>query len=259
MPNSSNLQDPSRVAPLSAGDDYSKYSVNRKADIVYILRSIMAKGDLISASFDHGKHFMLTVIVGIDLDLSDVFLDFGSNDELNKKICESEKIIFVTVHDRVKIQFTVKKIEKTVFENRDSFKIKLPESLVRLQRRECFRVPVPIVNPLKCTMPLNDDQKMEVIIVDISVGGVCNILPSMDVTLEPGMIFYKCQLELPDLGVITADMEVMNIFEVTLRNGMMSKRAGCRFIDLSPKMQSMLQRYITKIDRSRLAILQDNK
>lgn len=219
----------------------------------------MEKGDMISASFDHGKHFMLTVIVGIDLDQSEVFLDYGSNDELNKKICESEKIIFVAVHDRVKIQFTVKKIEKISFGGRDTFKIKMPESLVRLQRRECFRVPVPIVSPLKCVMPLNDENIMEVVIVDISVGGVCNILPSIDVILEPGMVFHKCQLELPDLGIITADMEVMNVFDVTLRNGVMSKRAGCRFIDLPPRMQSMLLRYITKIDRSRLAILKDNK
>lgn len=213
---------------------------------------------MISASFDRGEHFMLTVIVGIDLDHNEVFLDYGSNDELNQKICESEKIIFVTIHDRVKIQFTVKKIEKNLFGGRDTFKIKLPESLVRLQRRECFRVPVPVVSPLKCVMPLSDEDTMEVIIVDISIGGVCNILPSIDATLEPGMVFHKCQLELPDLGVITADMEVMNIFDVTLRNGMMSKRAGCRFIDLPPRMQSMLQRYITKIDRSRLAILHDN-
>lgn len=259
MPNSTDLTDPIPVTPLRAGDDYSKYSVNRKTDIVHILRSIMKKGDLISASFGQGKHFMLTVIVGIDPDLNEVFLDFGSNDELNKIICESEKVIFVTVHDRVKVQFTVKRIEKTLFGGRNSFKIKLPESLVRLQRRENFRVPVPIINPLTCMLPLNDDDNLEVTILDISVGGACHILPSVDVELLPGTIFHKCQLELTDIGRITADMEVMNVFEVTMRNGVTSKRAGCRFIGLTTKMQSMLQRYITRIDRARLAILHDNK
>lgn len=259
MPNLSNPKDHGQAAPLSAGDDYSKYSVSRKTELVYILHSIMEKGDLISASFDHGKHLMLTAIVGLDPDQDMVFLDFGSNEVLNQKICESDEILFVTLHDRVKVQFAAKKIEKTLFDGRDAFRIKLPDSLVRLQRREYFRVPVQIVNPLKCTVPLKDSHKMEVAIVDISVGGVCNILPSMDTTLEPGMIFEKCQLELPDVGTVEADMEVMNVFEVTLRSGARSKRAGCRFVNLSPKMQAMLQRYITQVDRARLAMLQKNK
>lgn len=259
MPNSTNPDEIGQADLLTAEDDFSKYLVRRKTEVIYILRSIMDLGDLISASFGCGKHFMLTVIVGIDADRGAVFLDFGSNEALNRKILESENIIFLTVHDQVKVQFTASEIEKATFGGRDAFRIRLPESLIKLQRREYFRVPVPIVNPLKCIVPIKNSHQIEVAIADISIGGICEILPSMGTILEPGMTFHKCWLDLPDIGTIKADMEIMNIFEVTLRNGAKSNRAGCRFIELPLKMESMIQRYISKVEREMLALQQNRK
>jgi c-di-GMP-binding flagellar brake protein YcgR len=39
---------------------------------------------------------------------------------------------------------------------------------------------------------------------------------------------------------------------VTLRNGNKSLRAGCQFIDMRPNIQSMIQRYIIKLERDRI-------
>jgi len=58
----------------------------------------------------------------------------------------------------------------------------------------------------------------------------------------------------PEIGNIVATMEIRNVFEVTLRNGLKSKRAGCQFINLSANMQSMIQRYIIKVERERRAM-----
>ncbi|HUW51730.1 MAG TPA: flagellar brake protein [Sulfuricella sp.] len=238
-----------QIGILKTDDDYSQYEVSQPNEIVHILRSIMEGGDLVSASFNHGKYFMLTAIVGVDPHQDAAFLDFGSIEEQNRKILDSEKIIFNTSHDKVKIQFTANKIEKTIFEGRDAFKIKLPDSLIRLQRREYYRLLLPIFSPLKCAMPMEDGYTIESVVVDISIGGINITLPPTETGFEQGKIFRGCQMELPDIGTINADIEIVNVFEVTLKNGKKSTRAGCGFINLSQKMQAMIQRFIIQAER----------
>jgi c-di-GMP-binding flagellar brake protein YcgR len=94
-----------------AEDDASSFTVSWKKEILYILRAVMEKNALISAYFNRGNSFMLTSIIDIDPDEELVFLDYGADEEFNKKILESEKIIFVTAHDKVKVQFVTNRIE----------------------------------------------------------------------------------------------------------------------------------------------------
>ena len=252
-------ENPSQGFHILDEGDPDKYSINWKKEIVYILRAVMEKGELVSTHFDHGESFFLTAILEVDAAEEEVFLDFGANDALNRKILNSDKIIFVTAHDKVRVQFVANRVEKTRFEGRDAFKIELPESLIKLQRREYFRVATPIVNPLKCIIPAENHRKIEMVVVDISIGGIGVALPSIDEPIERGMVFHGCHLALPDIGNIVTSMEVRNLFEATLRNGQKSKRAGCQFIDLPANMQSMIQRYIIKVERERRAMQLDRE
>lgn len=236
---------------ISDEGDASNFTLSWKKEIVYILRAVMEKADLVSAYFNRGQSFMLISIVDIDPDEGFVFLDLGTDEEANEKILGSEKIIFVTAHDGVKVQFVANRIEKVRLEGRDVFRIELPKSLIKLQRREYYRVTTPIVNPLRCIVLMEGKRKIEMAIADISIGGVGVALPPADVILEPGMVFNGCNLILPEIGNIVAIMEIRSVFEVTLRNGLKAKRAGCQFINLSANMQSMIQRYILKVERER--------
>jgi c-di-GMP-binding flagellar brake protein YcgR len=219
----------------------------------------MEKTELVSLYFNRGESFILTSIIDIDPDEDLVFLDLGANEEFNKKILDSEKVIFVTAHDKVKIQFVTNWIETVRLEGREVFRTELPKSLIKLQRREYYRVTTPISNPLKCIVLMEGKRKIEMTVADISIGGVgVTLLPGDDV-VEPGMTFNGCSLILPEIGNIVATMEIRNVFEVTLRNGQKTKRAGCQFINLSAYMQSMIQRYIIKVERDKRAIDMDRQ
>lgn len=252
-------QDPPQNPAPASEDDFSKFSVNWKKEIVFILRAIMEKNELLSAHFDHGRNFILTSILDVDADDEELILDVGSDDALNSRILGSDRIVFVTSHDKVKVQFSASRIEKTRFEGRDAFRVALPESLIKLQRREYFRVTTPIANPLKCIVPIDKERRVGMVVVDISIGGIGVVLPHTETAIEKGMTFQGCHLELPDIGNISATLIIRSVFETTLRNGQPSKRAGCEFVDLSANMQSMIQRYIIKIERERRAMQLDNQ
>ncbi len=233
--------------------DYSKYLIHSRTEIIFVLRAVMQKTELVTAYFNHGKDFFLTSILEVEPD--HLIIDFGANDALNRKILESDRIVFLTTQDRVRVQFTAPRVEKVVYNNRDAFRLPLPDAVLKLQRREYYRISTPITVPLKCEIPLPQGGKIDVSIVDISVGGIGIVGYPPELVTEVGTAYPGCKIDLPDVGSIVATIQIRNVLDVTLKSGQVSKRAGCQFMDLPANMQVLLQRYIIKLERERRAKL----
>lgn len=240
---------------LPAGADNSKYLIRSKTEIVHVLRAIMQKTELVTAYFNQGKEFVLTSILEVDAEEDSVLLDYGANEAANRKIAESPKIIFVTTQDKVRVQFAANRMEKTSYSGRDAFRIRLPDLLLKLQRREYYRLSTPVAHPLKCIIPKPDGSRVEVNIVDISVGGIGVICYDPSISLESGQKYEGCRIALPEIGTVVTSIHICSVFEVTLKTGSVTMRSGCQFVDIPGSMQAMIQRYIIKLDRERRARL----
>lgn len=239
-------------------DDASKYLVESGKEVAYILRAIMQKGERITAHFNHGDDLILTTIIDVSLEADRVILDYGASEAHNRKLLEAHKIIFITSQDKVRVQFTSSHVEKVIYEGRPAFKISLPDSLIKLQRREYFRLTTPISKPLACTFPLEDGNNASLTIVDISIGGIGVVNPPKGFQFEIGKTYQGCFFVLPDIGTIVTTLQIRNAFEITMKNGTHAMRAGCMFVSLPGTMQSMIQRYIIKLERERRALQMDN-
>jgi len=250
-----NSKDQSKRTHSAGAEDYNKYLVHSKTEIVYILRAVIQKRGLVTAYFNQGKDFILTSF--LDVDANRIILDYGAKEAHNRKILDSQKIVVVTTQDRVKVQFSVPRIEIIRYEGGNAFRIPLPESVLKLQRREFFRIETPITTPLQCTIPLDDGREIPIMVTDVSIGGVGIIGCPPDFDLAPGMMLPGCRIALPGIGEVVATLEIRSTFDVTLKNGAITKRAGCCFIDLPSPMQVLLQRYIIKLERGRRAKLDD--
>lgn len=230
------------------------FSIHSESDIHFILRGIMQDKTLITLYFDHGSSFILTAILAIDPRNKKMILDYGNDDKLNQKVLNTGKLTCVTSQSKVKVEFKCNSIKKIQFREDDAFIVDLPESLIRIQRRDFFRITTPSVKPLKCIIPLPAEYKSktaEVILLDISCGGVAVIDQHPIVSFDPGTIFKNCQITLPEIGTIIATIQVKNTYEVTLRNDVTCKRAGCAFIKPPTKILAMIQRYIVKLEQIR--------
>lgn len=254
-----NPEKPQSPSPLEiSSDDVDRYLVESVKEVAFILRAIAQKGEGVTAHFNYGNDFILTSIIHVDADSDTVILDYGANEALDRKILEARKIVFITSQDRVRIQFTANHIEKTQYEDRPAFKINLPESLIKLQRREYFRLTTPISKPLLCTFPLEEGAKVDLAIADISIGGIGVINPPPTFKFEIGAMHKGCYFTLPEIGTIVTALQIRNAFEVTMKNGVHTMRAGCMFVSLPGTMQSMIQRYIIKLERERRALQVDD-
>lgn len=242
-----------QVALLEPGD-YAQYLLHSKSEILFVLRSLLESVSQITIFFNEGKDMLLTTLVG--LDDNGVILDLGASSETNRKAQEAEKLFCVAVQQKVRIQFLLRGLTRIEYQGRPALRSGLPVDVLRLQRREFFRLTTPIARPLKCQIPFGEAdgtvQMMDMNVVDISGGGLALAIPE-GVTLETGAEFPNCKIDLLEVGTVTATLKVRNQFEITLRSGGRVKRAGCEFIKIPPAMLNLVQRYIIKVERERKA------
>jgi c-di-GMP-binding flagellar brake protein YcgR len=159
------------------------------------------------------------------------------------------------MQDRIRIQFTLTGLREVIDDERPAFAAALPDALLRLQRREYYRLTMPLTQPIKCRIPISGGEHhyVETNLIDISGGGLAVMAPPEGVDFTAGMEFPNCRVDLPEVGTVVTTLQVRSVFDMTLRNGSIAKRAGCQFVNLPGPMLTLIQRYIIRVERERKA------
>jgi c-di-GMP-binding flagellar brake protein YcgR len=248
-------------------DEDLELRIDSKTEMQSILQSIAELGTHVALYYGHSQNFILTILLGTDE--HGMWLDVGPFPPENKLILLSDKISFVSVHQHVKIQFVVHHIKSDLFENKEAFYMEMPDYLLRIQRREFYRAPIPVTAPVKCIIPIqpgNPDDPVimrEVPLADISGGGIGLLCGENEVELSPNKIFTGCHISLPDIGILTVVIEVRNGINFATHNNVVHKHVGCRFIRSDNQidnieMDNLLQRYIIRLQHESLILAPPN-
>ncbi len=245
---------------LENSDTYGRYMLYSRTEIIFVLRAMQKKGSMATIYFDHGKNFFLTALIDIDERNDTLIFDRGGDQEINRWAVEANHLLCTSNVDKIKIQFSLNGLKAVQYGGRPVFAAKLPKSVLRLQRREYFRLDTPQGNPIICqAKAAREDGSLmglNLPLLDISGGGVGMLAPiEAESLLAVGNTLSNCRLEIPEEGVVQIDMIVRNARTFTMRSGHPQLRIGCEFIDLPGSRLSMIQRYITRIERERKARL----
>jgi c-di-GMP-binding flagellar brake protein YcgR len=238
---------------LTATDEDSRYWLRSKPEVAQVLRGVMHGRELVTAYFGLDDQFMLTTLLEVDPRRDVLRFDLGPDAALNQRMARTGQATFTTALDHVRVQFDTPRIAIVRYEGREAFETGFPEALFKLQRREYYRLVAPAANPLRCLVPAATDNALEARIIDISLGGVGIISYGADAALRVGDLYQGCRIQIPDAGTIMATLQMRSIFDVTLKNGLHSFRAGCQFMDISTQQQAVIQRYILQVERERRA------
>lgn len=241
-------------------DAYGKYLLHSRTEIIFILRSMLKKDAMVTVYFDHGRFFFLTALVDIDDRNGHVFIDLGSDETINQRALKADHLLCTASLDKVKIQFSLDGLQPAKQGGRPAFAARFPKAMLRLQRREYFRLETPQGNPILCQIKMSGRDGTPVALnlplLDISGGGIGLMAPlEAEDTLAIGSLLGNCRMDIPDEGVIQANLVIRNAFHVTMRNGSTYLRVGCEYVDLPGNRLTMIQRYITRIERERKARL----
>jgi len=236
---------------LFSSDEENEYLISNPKEIISILSTIAQRKSRVALYYNEGNSMVLTMILAADE--NGVWIDAASNPLDNRHIERSNRIVFVSTHNQAKVQFVTSSAMLGNFENAPAFMLALPRKLLRLQRRDYYRLVTPETQALKCIIrPVPDKAHIqhEITVMDISIGGVALVCEASGIELQPGMVYENCEIELPDVGTVEATIEVKNTFEVTDRNGHVKRRAGCVFVKPSGPTTMLLQRYVAQMQQA---------
>lgn len=223
-----------------------RFSIHSKREIQFVLKAIANQGSQVALYYGNRETFLLSTLV--DVDRGGLWLETSQNDASNKAIAQSKKFYFVGTHQHVKVQFTATEVEPDDYDGLETFYMKLPHSLLRIQRREHFRLDTLLTSPLLCLVPLDGPGRPgEFQILNISSGGIALMCSEHDSDLEEGRIYPDCRILLPDNVNINVTIQIRNMYLVDKPGGETVKRVGCKFLDLDGKTGILLQRYITRL------------
>lgn len=223
------------------------FTVYSAVEIAALLERMKAADTSITVYFDRGNAFSLTSLLAVQ---SPGTLVFDSvRDE--RRLLAAESLTFVGFIDSIKVQFSTGKAEAVTFEGGEAFRVRLPERLLRLQRRDAFRVRTLAGKPAYCLVPYGPDgrQYEKLQLLDISVGGVAVVTQPQRFQLPQGKRIADCYLDLPGIGSVGVSLQVRHVEPAT--DGKGGGTAGCEFFDVGSQARNQIQRYVNQLDLER--------
>ena len=249
------MAEPSTTGPFS-NEEIDKYRVTSPAEVAFVLRSLIKRHELTTVYFNEGRDFILTTLLEVDQQNGVLVFDRGSDEKANQRLLRSNRQIFVAVSDGIKIQFATSVVGEMRYGDHAAFVTPLPGDLVRLQRREHYRVNVPVMRAPLCVVPNPPVGRVEVPVHDLSIGGVGFQLDGdMVGYFEVAHAYPDCQIGLNSSGTVVTSLEVRHVDLMRNARGDQIGRIGSRFGSVDRAAQALLQRYVVKCERERIALL----
>lgn len=246
--------------PSDRVTDLERFRVDSRREILRVLGDLARNLQLVTAYFNEGDDFILTSVLRLDEDDNRLVLDYGPDETLNQRLLTARRVLFVTRHNQVRVQFSSESIQKAIYQGAAAFVIPLPTTIIRIQRREYYRLAVPIGRHLNLHLATADGDTITAHIVDISVGGIGIIEPpaGRQHGWDSGTVLPNCRIDLPEEGVIQTDIEIRNRYQVNSQHGEPVFRIGCRLLNLDSRSNTTILRYIHRMEVERRKVRKDS-
>jgi c-di-GMP-binding flagellar brake protein YcgR len=246
-----NNEIPLKIEVLSHNDE-NDFTIGNPKEILSVFRTIVTRRSRVALYYNDDNSMVLTLLSAVDE--KGMWVDASSINQDNRSIELNNRIVFVSSHNQAKVQWVSTETILGKYENSPAFFLPLPKKILRLQRRDYYRLLTPEPHPLSCIIhsePKQPHLDQEVTVMDISIGGVALVCAENGVELQPGTTYPDCEIELPGIETITTTIQVKNTFKVTDAEGRVRRRAGCVFVKPDGHTTIMLQRYVVQMQRQK--------
>lgn len=244
------------AAPMQE-ENLEQYLLRGSRQVRQLLQDLICARSLISVHLIPGGLSFLSTLLTFSEDEDWIFLDASPNETIHRRALESERMLCVTQLNKIRIQFHLVNGTEVPIEGHATIAAPLPEEILRLQRRDAFRLQVPLSHELRCILPTLQHKHgeletrrrtLEAPVIDISAGGLSLEIPLTKVTPTVGDQINGCHLKLPG-DLIGINLEVRNHGRRILNDGKEVLRLGCSFIALPVQAANQIQRYIYQTER----------
>ncbi len=240
------------AADIATGD--RRYDVHSRLDIVSTMRALADHHSLVTAYGERPSDFIVSAVLAVYPDDDLMVLDFGADRAPTERVLAAGDVRVVTQLEHIRIQFSAEVAGTLDYEGAPAFLARIPEVMQRLQRREYYRVRIPLSSPLTMTVMPNPDRPEIAVplrVLDVSCGGIALTNVPVALGAAVGTVYRECRVNLPGLGAMTVDLRIVRVARDETKPG--SCVVAGSFVDLPAPTMMLLQRYINRLERERLA------
>jgi c-di-GMP-binding flagellar brake protein YcgR len=228
-------------------EDVERCTLTGSREIVFLIRELIRRRDRVSVIFQEGRQSFLTLLLDVSPNEGLFYFDIGGNDESNQAFLKADLCAFSTFIEGIRIQFSARGCRKVQWRGEPVFAAPLPQTLLRLQRREMFRLQLPGGKPFTCSVQRGASGDLLLPLRDISIGGV-GVLSVSSLDHEQMEVLENCRLDLRENGTIHCALEIRHVQRAEARTGKPLWRMGCRFLILRPTDEMQIQRFMARME-----------
>jgi len=243
------METPANSAPP---EDLAPYTLTDASEILAVLRAIDERNTPLQIRIHADQAPVPSSLLEMDAGAASLVLDNPAGRAFGRQAESAESVRVHASLDRVHIQFDATPVLPCVHQDREALRAPLPSRLIRVQRRDYFRVGIPVSHPVLCHVPLARGTA-ELPLVDISAGGVALYDDAGQLQHVRGTIYQNCAITLSGIGTVTVTLRIAYVQQQTLPNGKRRCRVGCAYVDPRGLTLNTIQRYVTKLEREALA------
>lgn len=252
-------------APTHSGllnpEHYADYLVRDAGEIALMLRRMHDHRVLLNVFIDGGSYRFVSAV--LESGPRGLILDASPDEWLNTHAIAADVLTCTAQLDGVRVQFDVGDTRSINHDKLPALLCSMPKAMLRLQRRETYRLAVPMRSPVGCQITRyppecegGDGATAEPLVVrprvvDISMDGIALLLQADELPLSVGMELEDCLISLPESESAKLRLKVRNLHQTTNPNGVRAVRAGCEMLGVPNRFSTQIQRYIFKIERER--------
>lgn len=242
-----------QIAELSEAEIEARFNVTGRRPVAFMLAGFARERAQFAVQFGKGEHFLSTLLA-VDAEAGRLIFDCSGSADLNRRFLQNPRAVVIGRPGGIHVQFMVEHPAETNLDGARAFVVKLPDHLVRLQRREAFRIETPRVRPLEFVGSLPGGSLLRAPVHDISVDGLGLTLGLVELSpdLAVGQILSRCHCRLPnEMHDFSFSATLCHLTEHAGRQATGLWRLGLRFNDLPASEEMIIQRYIVRIERER--------
>lgn len=242
------------VMPAIDPAEEVRYGISSRVEIVSELRAAIAQRSLLTLHYGAQNECALSALLEVDPEAGTVVLDACQNPLIARRVLAAASLTLETEVQRIRLRFASGPATLITHEGRPAMQIALPTRMLRVQRREAFRVDMPANEVVACRFkhPTLSTREVVLRVADLSVRGMGLSADAGLWPAQPDSMIKDCRIDLPDTGVVSCDARVVRVVK-NLLAGKFKLTIGCQFVQLSGNGGTLLQRYLLQLERARIA------
>lgn len=242
----------SQIAQLSEAEIEARFHITSRTAIHFTLAAFVKARDSFTVHFGPDQHSFVTTLLAVQGEHDRLVFDCSGSALTNRQILASEQHVFLGHPGGIPVQFTTGPALEITHQGSPAFAVALPSRLIRLQRREHFRIDIPRGKALMFSGRLPTGEALKLPAYDISVSGLGLDADHLPDNLAVGQVLSACRFMLPgEAREFFFAATVRRIVERQKPTGAGYWRIGLEFDKLTPGDESRIQRYIAQIERER--------